>query len=431
MACAVMMRGLAMTTASSSLESSDTAAREARPDAAPAASVDAPARPRRRAPLVFLGLALVASGAFGTWRHFTLGRESTDDAQVEGHIINVSARVAGQVSQVLVRDNQTVHAGDVLVELDRGDLDARLALADADVDASRAGVASAESALALAERSAAANLVQARGGLMQSAGVLQGSRASIAQARADLDAAAARRHLAETELERTRALAAQGAIASSLLDTQQSQFDQAAAQWAQARARLDAANTGVDSSQGALESARGRLEVAQTGPQQVEQARAALALARARLAQTEASRRLAALNVSYATLRAPHDGVISRRTVEVGQMVDPSRALLAIVPADDIWVVANFKEDQVGAMRAGQRAELRVDAFPGRHFAARVESLAGATGARFSLLPPDNASGNFVKVTQRVPVLLRIDGAANAGLRPGLSADVTVFVDGR
>ena len=112
-------------------------------------------------------------------------------------------------------------------------------------------------------------------------------------------------------------------------------------------------------------------------------------------------------------------------------MVDPSRALLAIVPADDIWVVANFKEDQVGAMRAGQRAELRVDAFPGRHFAARVESLAGATGARFSLLPPDNASGNFVKVTQRVPVLLRIDGAANAGLRPGLSADVTVFVDGR
>ncbi len=184
----------------------------------------------------------------------------------------------------------------------------------------------------------------------------------------------------------------------------------------------------MEGSQGALEAARGRLVAAEAGPQQVEQARAALALARARLAQAEAARTLAQLNVSYATIRAPRGGVVSRRTVEPGQMVDPSRALMAIVPLDDVWVVANFKEDQVGTMREGQRAEFTVDAFPGRRFHAHVESLAGATGSRFSLLPPDNASGNFVKVIQRVPVLLRIDDAGAVPLRPGLSADVTVTV---
>lgn len=412
-------------TTSTSLDDIPTATRAA--PTAPASTVQAPAAPRR-APFVFLGVALAAGLGVGTWKHLTAGRERTDDAQVEGHVVNVAARVAGQVARVLVRDNQRVHAGDVLVELDRGDLDARLAVADADVDAAHAGVANAEASLSLAERSIDANLAQARGGLRQSASAVQTSRASIDQARADVDVAAARRTLAEAEMTRTRELAAQGAVSRSALDAQQAQYDQAAAQWTMARARLTAAETGVEGSRGLLDVARGRLAVAEAGPQQVEQARAALALARARQAQAEAARTLAALNVSYATVRAPHDGVVSRRTVEPGQMVDPSRALMAIVPLDDVWVVANFKEDQVGAMREGQRAEFTVDAYPGRHFSARVESLAGATGARFSLLPPDNASGNFVKVTQRVPVLLRLDSASAVALRPGLSAEVTVFV---
>lgn len=412
-------------TTSTSLDDIPTATRAA--PTPPASTVQAPAAPRR-APFVFLGVALAAGLGVGTWKHFTAGRERTDDAQVEGHVVNVAARVAGQVARVLVRDNQRVHAGDVLVELDRGDLDARLAVADADVDAARAGVANAEASLSLAERSIDANLAQARGGLRQSASAVQTSRASIDQARADVDVAAARRTLAEAEMTRTRELAAQGAVSRSALDAQQAQYDQAAAQWTMARARLTAAETGVEGSRGLLDVARGRLAVAEAGPQQVEQARAALALARARQAQAEAARTLAALNVSYATVRAPRDGVVSRRTVEPGQMVDPSRALMAIVPLDDVWVVANFKEDQVGAMREGQRAEFTVDAYPGRHFSARVESLAGATGARFSLLPPDNASGNFVKVTQRVPVLLRLDTASAVALRPGLSAELTVFV---
>lgn len=407
----------------------DSARAPSAPDArADAAVASVPAPKRRRAPLVFLGLALAAGLGVGVWKHLTHGRERTDDAQVEGHLVNVSARVAGQVARVLVRDNQAVREGDVLVELDRGDLDARLAVADADVEAARAGVVNAEAALSLAERSVNANITQARGGIRQSAGVLRGSRSSIDQARADLDAAVARRNLADAELGRARALEAQGAVSRSVLDAQQAQYDQAAAQWSVARARLAAAESGVEGSLGALDTARGRLAVAETGPQQVEQARAGVALARARVAQAEAARRLAALNASYATLRAPRAGVISRRTVEPGQMVDPSRALMAIIPLDDVWVVANFKEDQVGAMRAGQRAEIAIDTFPGRSFAAHVESLAGATGARFSLLPPDNASGNFVKVTQRVPVLLRMDRAADVPLRPGMSAEVTVYV---
>lgn len=397
------------------------------PDAMPAAQAPAAARPRK-APFVFLAVALTAGVGVGVWKKLTAGRERTDDAQVEGHVVNVSARVAGQVSRVLVRDNQRVREGEVLAELDRGDLEARLAVADADVDAARAGVSSAEATLALVERSVDATLTQARGGLRQSTSAVLTSRASIAQARADVDAAQARRTLAAAELARARSLDAQGAMSRAALEAQQAQFDQAEAQLAQSRARLNAAETGVEGSRGALDVARGRLTAAETGPQQADQARAAVALARARLAQATAARTLAALNVSYATVRAPRDGVVSRRVVEPGQMVDPSRALMAIVPLDDVWVVANFKEDQVGAMREGQRAEFTVDAFPGRHFAGHVESIAGATGARFSLLPPDNASGNFVKVTQRVPVLLRIDQAQGVSLRPGLSADVTVFV---
>ncbi|MCP3058683.1 HlyD family secretion protein [Myxococcus sp. K38C18041901] len=187
----------------------------------------------------------------------------------------------------------------------------------------------------------------------------------------------------------------------------------------------------MQGSSGGLETAQGKLAAAETGPVQVQAAQAAVKLADAKLKQAQAALHLAELAVSYTKVRAPTNGVVSRRTVEVGHMVGPERPLMAVVPQDDVWVVANFKEDQVGEMKAGQVVDVKVDAFSGHHFKGHVDSLAGASGARFALLPPDNASGNFVKVVQRIPVLIRFDGdARDVALKPGMSAIVTVNTRG-
>ena len=171
-----------------------------------------------------------------------------------------------------------------------------------------------------------------------------------------------------------------------------------------------------------------RLLAAQSGPAQIAAARAQVELSAARLAQTDAAVEQAELNLSYASVRAEVSGVVSRRTVEPGQSVSPERPLMAIVALDDTWLVANFKEDQLRDMRPGQKAAIRVDTFGRRAFAGHVESFAAGTGSRFSLLPPDNASGNFTKVVQRVPVLVRLDGQPDVLLRPDMSANVTIRV---
>jgi membrane fusion protein (multidrug efflux system) len=168
------------------------------------------------------------------------------------------------------------------------------------------------------------------------------------------------------------------------------------------------------------------LNAASTASEQLAAARAQLALAEAREQQAEAALKIAELNLSYTRVRATRRGVVSRRTVEEGQQVSPDRALMALVPLDDVWVVANFKEDQLAEMHAGQPATVSLDTYGSRKFAGHVESIAGGTGARFALLPPDNATGNFVKVVQRVPVLVRLDGHPDVELRPGMSADVTI-----
>jgi membrane fusion protein (multidrug efflux system) len=385
-----------------------------------------PPRPRR-ARAVFVSLALAAAAVAAGLYVYGRGKESTDDAQVEGRVMTLSARVPGQVARVLVQDNQLVAEGQVLVELDPSDLVARLDAADADLAAARAQELTAEAQLAVTERSAAANVEQARGGLTQAVSAASSSQSAISQATADVSAAESRFKLAESELSRAKALAAENAIPGAQLDTAQMQYDAAQATLAQAKARLEMARSNTSGSTGGVLSAQGRLAVAQTGPEQVQAARAAVALAKAKVKQSESAHRLAELNLSYASVRAPHRGVVSRRTVEVGQMVGPERPLLAVVPTDDVWVVANFKEDQLGDLRVGERARITIDAFRGRVFSGHVDSIAGASGARFALLPPDNATGNYIKVVQRIPVLIRFDGAAGIDLRPGLSADVTVY----
>ncbi|GEN05548.1 membrane fusion protein, multidrug efflux system [Myxococcus fulvus] len=415
-----------MSTASPSLDAQDTDVPKKNPSL-----VKEPAAPRSRAKRVLpalLGIALLGGAA--RWV-LTRGEESTDDAQVEGRIANVSPRIAGQVARVLVSDNQQVKAGDVLVELDATDLEAKLEVARADVSSAEAQSANAQAQLALTEVNAGANLRQARGGVVQASSGISSSKAALDQARADVVAAEARFKLADTDLTRVKTLKAEGAVTQADLDTRQSTHDQAKAALDVAKARLTSTEAGVQGSSGGLETAQGKLAAAQTGPVQVQAAQAAVKLADAKLKQAQAALHLAELAVSYTKVRAPTNGVVSRRTVEVGHMVGPERPLMAVVPQDDVWVVANFKEDQVGEMKAGQAVDVEVDAFSGHHFKGHVDSLAGASGARFALLPPDNASGNFVKVVQRIPVLIRFDGdAKDVALKPGMSAIVTVNTRG-
>ncbi|MDD5309310.1 MAG: HlyD family secretion protein [Deltaproteobacteria bacterium] len=388
---------------------------------------DRPAK-RKRAPLVFGGLAGLAAIAGTVFGLLTYGKESTDDAQVEGHVMTVAARIPGQVARVLVEDNQAVNAGQVIVELDKEELSARLDAAQADVASAEASLSLAQAQLALTERNIAANLKQAHGGLSQAASGVESSKAQQDQARADMAAAESRIKFAKVDLDRVKTLLASGSVTQAEVDGRQAAFDQAVANLEQARAHVENTKAGIAGNYAGVEQAQGRLAAADTGPQQVDAAEASVQLAQARLKQTRAAAELAELNLSYATIRAPVRGVVSRRNVEAGNLVSPELPLLAVVPLEDVWIVANFKEDQIGEMRAGQRASIRLDTFGRRTFAGHVESIAGGTGARFALLPPDNASGNFVKVVQRVPVLIRIDDRAGLEFRPGLSADVTVTV---
>jgi len=385
-----------------------------------------PVARRKRTPLLIGGLSAAAVLFSASWYLLHLGRESTDDAQVEGRVMSVSARVPGQVLRVLVQDNQRVEAGDVLVELDPADYAAKAEAARADVAAARASADGARAALALTEKAAPANLVQAQGGLTSASSSLTSAEAAIEQAKADVATAESRKVLAQLNLKRARTLVEANVLPAADLDLKQTEYDAAAAQAEKERARLASAEAGRTGSGGGLVFARGRLSAAQTAAEQVASARSALALAEAKALQAEAALKLAELNLSYTTVKAPRRGVVSRRSVEEGQSVGPERPLLAIVPLDDVWVVGNFKEDQLAEMRSGQKASVRLDTYGRREFTGHVESIAGGTGARFALLPPDNATGNFVKVVQRIPVLIRLDGAAGVELRPGMSADVTV-----
>ena len=386
-----------------------------------------PAAKKPKAPKVFGGLVAAAAVIAALFWILGHGKETTDDAQVEGRIISVSARVQGQVARVLVNDNQEVHEGDILVEIDPRDLDAKVAAAQADLDAARAQYDSATAQEKLTEVNAGASIRQARGGLTQASATASATRSGLEQSRADVQAAEAADKLAQADLARAKELIAQKTVPQAELDLRVAKADQARAQLEQARSRLQSTEANITASTGTVEVASGRLVSAQTAPQQVQTAKAAQAQAKARVDLMQAQLKLAQLNREYADVRAPVSGVVSRRTVEKGALVDPSRPLLALVPLDDVWVVANFKEDQIGEMRKDQEAKIHVDTF-GKTFKGKVDSIASASGARFALLPPDNASGNFIKVVQRVPVLIHFDKVPKEFvLRPGMSADVTVY----
>ncbi len=347
------------------------------------------------------------------WYHYS-GRESTDDAQVDSHVNPVAARVGGTVQAVLVADNQKVEKGTLLVRIDPRDYQVALARAEADLAEKEAAARAARTTVPLTATTAGSQETAADSDLA-------GAQARLAAADAQLRDAQARERQTATDLARFRPLLDKDEISKQ-------QFDAAATAADSAHAARQAAEASVDGARRGVDAARARLAQAGTRHEQVEIVSARAASAAANVAMAKAALEQAKLNLAYTEVRAAVSGVVSRKTVEVGQVVQPGQPLLAVVALDEVWVTANFKESQLKGIRPGQRVEVSVDAY-GRSYRGRVDSIAAATGSRFSLLPPENAAGNYVKVVQRVPVKIVLDPGQDPEerLRPGLSVEPTVF----
>ena len=370
-------------------------------------------------------------------------RENTDDAQVDGHITPIASKVYGRVGKVLVNDNQQVKAGQVIVQLEPGDYQAALdqakaSLALAEGEARSAGVdvprtsenAASDTSSAQAQLSAAqADLVRAQ------ATYEQAQTADLAYAQANVEKSLANALLAQADLARYVPLVQKGEISKQQYDAAKANADANSSALHADEQRLAQAKRNIDISRAQLEASKARVAQAEAGVAtahtDVKRVAMRSADAQAKAAKVDQARaQLAAaeLNLSYCNIVAPVDGVVTHKQVEDGQIVQQGQGLMVIVPLQDVWVTANFKETQLRKMRAGQKAYVEVDTY-GKTFPGHVDSIAGATGAVVSLLPPENATGNFVKVVQRIPVKIVLDPipANEAVLRPGMNVDATVI----
>jgi membrane fusion protein (multidrug efflux system) len=387
-------------------------------------------------------LAGLAAGGYKIWERLSRV-ETTDDAQIDGAIFPLSPRVMGHVIQVTVHDQAAVKAEDILVQLDPRDFEVALSKARAELADAEATLAGARSDVPVTSVSTASVLSGARSSRQDATAQVSWSEQALGAAKARLKTAEANVRVAEAnanksaqDVERYKALVARD-------DIPRQQYEQAIADTEAARANVDAQRAAVTEAQQnvlaaekSIEQARAKVgqadatvEGAMTGPQQVKSSEARAQAAAAKVAQKRAEVEQAELNLKYTTITAPATGIVARRSVEVGQYVEPGQLLLVIVDLNKVWVVANFKETQLKDMKVGQRADIAVDA-NGRTYTGHIESLAGASGARFSLLPPENATGNYVKVVQRIPVIIGFDPGQNNDLvlRPGMSVTPTVHV---
>ncbi len=383
-------------------------------------------RPRARRALIALAAAAVVA-VLGWW-WYQHGRESTDDAQVDGHVVPVAARVGGPVTAVEVAENQHVEAGEVLVRLDPRDYEVAVRKAEADVAAARAALAAADPGVAIASTTTASRSSAADADLQRARAAVASAEAGLEVARAHERQARAEARRAEQDLARMELLIGKNEISRQQYDAAVAAADAARASEAAAAAAVGAAEQERAQAATGVTAAQARVRTASTGPQEVAVTRARAEGAQAALAQAEAGLAAARDNLAYTTVTAPVSGIVSKKSVEPGQIVQRGQPLLAVVSLDDVWVTANFKETQIRHMHVGQEAEVEVDAY-GITFKGHVESIAAATGSRFSLLPPENATGNYVKVVQRIPVRIAIEPGQHAGevLRPGMSVVPTVF----
>ncbi len=391
--------------------------------------------------LLIIGVAVVALGV-GAFFWLHRDRESTDDAQVDGHITPISSKVGGFVVAVEVSDNQRVQAGALLVRIDPREYqvaveraEAELADAVAAAQAEESGVPIAATTTASDVTNARASRTQAEAGIAAAEAEIESARARLVAARAKVREKQAEARKARGDAERFQKLLANDEVSRQQVDAAVASADAAtaAAEGAESDAAVLEASVHVaerhaEQARASLNQADAGIRSAQTAPDRVKVSQARASGAQARVLRARAALAQAKLDLEHTTVVAPAAGVISKKSVEVGQMVQPGTPLLAVVGLDDVWVTANFKETQIARIRVGQRATIEVDALGGRTFEGHVDSVSPATGARFSLLPPENASGNYVKVVQRVPIKITIDkGQDAAALRPGLSVTPTVY----
>ncbi len=383
--------------------------------------------PRFRMFLI-VGIVVLLVAGFFLWRYFN-SYESTDDAQIDGHLNPVSARVSGHVQKLLVEDNQYVQAGQALVQIDPSDYQVLVARAQADYDNAVAAAKSAGVNIPITTASAGGQLSSAEAEVETAQANLLAARQQTDVANAQLMQADANNTKAQNDLARYKQLVSKQEIS-------QQQYDQAYAASQAGAAGVDATRAGVAAAQQQVKAAQSRvlqaqanLRSAQTAPQQVASIRSRAQSAEALVEQKKAELDAAKLNLQYTSITAPVNGVVTNRTVEAGQNVQPGQELMRIINLDDIWVTANFKETQLRHMSVNQPVTIHVDT-TGKDYKAHLQSFAGASGAITSLLPPENATGNFVKVVQRIPVKITFDqGETKAhDLRPGMSVEPKVWL---
>jgi len=391
------------------------------------------------AAVVVLGLGYAG---WRTWQELSRV-ETTDDAQVDATIVPISARISGHVIRVDAEDEKPVQAGQTLVELDPKDFQVAVEKARAELADAEASVASAREDVPIASQSTSSALDAARSARQDAEAQLSGVEQALGAAQARLNVAQAGVKVAQAQatkaaqdLERSKMLVAKDEIskqdfdqAAAAAEAASATVEERQAAVAEARQNVAAAEKSIEQARAKVAQADAAVENAMTGPRQVKVSEARVQAALAKAAEKRAELDQAQLNLSYTTIVAPRAGEVGRKAVEVGQNVAAGQQLMSIVALDDIWVTANFKETQLKDMKIGQRVTVDVDA-NGRSYSGHVERIAGASGARFSLLPPENATGNFVKVVQRIPVRIAIDPEQNQdeALRPGMSVTPRVHL---
>lgn len=405
--------------------------------------------PKRKRTIRFVVLALIVVGviaAIPIYAYYSV-RESTDDAQVDGHLVPISPRISGRVISVLVNDNQPVRAGQELVTLDPADYQVALEQSQAQLATAEASTVESKVNVPLTDINTSSSISTSTTQADQNVAAVRAAEQAVGAARGNLDSAKAALAQAQAnqvksqkDLLRYKDLVDKDEISKQEYDGALAAADANVAQVESAKSAIIAAQHTLDQSLAEVDQAKARLATALVQRRQSEQLRpkqAAVSEARykqaqAQIRQSQAAIDQATLNLGYTHILAPVDGVVSRKSAEPGMQLSPGQQVMALIPLDDVWVTANYKETQLRKMHVGQQVEVEVDTFgSSRRYQGHVDSIAGASGARFSLLPPENATGNYVKVVQRIPVKIVLEPGQNRDHRllPGMSVQPTVFIN--
>jgi len=395
--------------------------------------------------VLFLFAIILVAVAYPIFSYYAV-RESTDDAQVDGHLYPISSRISGTVIAVNVDDNQEVPLGKELVKLDPADYQVQVQQAEAELEDARASTNEARTNVPITSintssqiRTSGASVAEGRAGVLSAEQQVSAARARLDTAKARLAESDANYVKAQQDLKRLKELVDKDEISKQQYDAAVASADSAKADVDTQKSNINEAQHNVDVALASLEQAKARLNSAlvveqqyqQNAPKQVAAIEARYKSNEAKVLQRQAALDQAKLNVQYTIIAAPVAGLVTKKSVEVGQRVQPGEQLMTLVPLDDVWVTANFKETQLKKIRIGQKVEIEADAFGSRKYQGHIDSIAALSGARSSLLPPENATGNYVKVVQRVPVKIVLEKGQNQDhlLRPGMSVVPTVLLN--